>query len=211
MWKNVRDRVVWARLTHDEKYIKFGFGLTTLIIVILLINIFYLNLLISKNLIASSTSHPTPQNKTEQKPIPSPVITQILTPTILPTPTSTQAFAKDYYIQLGSGMNNTNTWTSVPGAQAVVDLGNYQGISQVLFEASINMPNASQMVYIRLWDASDQHEVWYSDLSTNNPTAYLISQPLAYDTGPKLYQVQMMSQLPAPVNLVSSQIHIVLQ
>jgi hypothetical protein len=42
-------------------------------------------------------------------------------------------------------------------------------------------------------------------------SAYLISNPIAYDKGSKIYQVQMKTQLQYPANLTQARIHITLQ
>lgn len=117
--------------------------------------------------------------------------------------------ADEYYVALGSGSNSTSDWADVGGASAYVDSSKYGHIQKVTFEASVIIPTGNQTAYARLFNKTDQHPVWFSDVSLQGGQAQLlISSPITLDSGQKLYQVQMKTQLQFPANLTQSRIHI---
>lgn len=214
MLNTIKDRLLQIRLQKDEKRVKLAFIAMASIIVFLLLNIIYLNLTVVKTRIAATTS-----KMDESSPAASPTL--ILSPTPTPSPppkTTTDSTSgsntiavKDYFIPLGSGTSQAGDWTDVPGVQAIVDFGQYPHIKEVFFEASVYIPTANQSVSVRLFNVTDKHPVWNSEVTTANATAYLTSPPLNYDLGAKVYQVQMKTQLQYTANLVQSRIHIVLE
>lgn len=120
--------------------------------------------------------------------------------------------AKEYYVPLGSGTNSTDTWTDVAGASAYIDTVSYGKIKKATFEATISVPSGSQQVWVRLYNSTDKHPVWYSEVSTDNSGPILLVSPaITLDSGNKLYQVQMKSQLKGFTNLTQSRIHITTQ
>ena len=219
MIKDIRDRLLNVRLMRDEKEVKIALVIIGVLILILLLNIGYLyyaffnkqsqNNFFSKNssTLVTITSVPV-------------VITVIPTqfpPTIVPTfvsqtTTQTKSGVKDYFIPLGSGTNQSSDFSDVVGVLASVDFGGYQNIKEIRFEASINVPTANQSVSVRLYNTTDKHPVWSSEVTMNGGAAeYLISPVLAYDTGLKTYQVQMKTQLQYLSNLTQSRIHVILK
>jgi hypothetical protein len=141
------------------------------------------------------------------------------TPTPFPTATPTQhpvtvinenePAIKDYFIPFGTGTSQAGDWTDVPGLQANIDFGNYQNIKEVHFEVSVNVPTGNQSVSVRLFNVTDKHPVWYSEVTTNNN--YVSSPAIIYDKGAKLYQVQMKTELQFLANLTQARIHIILK
>lgn len=117
--------------------------------------------------------------------------------------------AKEYFVPLGAGSNTTDDWTDVAGASAYVDTAQYPRIKKVVFEATIAVPTGNQTAYVRLFNATDKHPVWFSDVSMNTTGPILLtSSPITLDRGSKLYQVQMKTQLKFTANLSQSRIHI---
>jgi hypothetical protein len=197
-------------------------SLEGILTVLLLGNIVYLNLYLFDNGLLAKPAN----NNTIQTPVvtssPSPTLLPTLCPSCLTTTVSPkvtkqsapviQNSVKDYYVSLGSGTSQASDWTDVPGVAAVIDFGQYPHIKEIHFEASVYVPTANEWVSIRLYNETDKHPVWNSQVTTNAAaTAYLTSPALNYDTGSKLYQVQMETQLQAPATLVQSRIHIILQ
>lgn len=118
--------------------------------------------------------------------------------------------AKEYYVPLGSGSNTTNDWTDVSGASAYIDTASYGRIKTATFEATVTVPAGSQKVWVRLFNATDKHPVWFSEMTTDNASPTLLtSEAITLDGGNKLYQVQMKTQLKAPTNLVQSRVRII--
>lgn len=217
MLKNFRDRLVSVRLMHDEREVKIALIIISVFLVVLVGNLLYLNYIFLQR--------PSQNITTTNAPSAIPIATQVpsiptFAPTEIPrtvnsgvqTQTQTNPGVKDYFIPIGSGTNATDDWADVVGAQATADLGGYQNIKEIRFEVSINVPTANQWVSVRLFNTTDKHPVWYSEVIMNGgPSAYLISQPILYDSGQKTYVVQMKTQLKYMANLAQSRIHIILK
>lgn len=117
--------------------------------------------------------------------------------------------AKEYYVPLGSGSNTTNDWADVAGASASIDTASYGKIKQVMFEATVTVPAGSQKVWVRLFNATDKHPVWFSEVTTDSSGPVLLASPaITLDKGNKVYQVQMKTQLKILTNLVQSHVRI---
>src|SRR5258708_76729 len=211
MLSNIRDRLLSIQLRRDEKEVKIGFIVTGTIIIFLLANVFYLNFILVNNKSTNNSNTSVSQSS----PSISPSITVSPTPSPTPTPTpesspvSSQTAVKDYFIPLGSGSNQSSEWADIPGAQVTVHLGQYKNLSEIHLQRSVNNPTANGAVYVRLYNVTDKHPVWYSEVSgSGSSTINLTSAAITYDTGSKTYQVQMKTQLNVSANLVQSRIHI---
>ncbi len=220
MFNNFRDRLLFIKLSRDEQYARLAFFILGVVCTAIVIDLIYLNLfLLNRGNNAVFTSSSIKHSITS---VPSPMMVDSLSPTSIPTPVPTTITSsgssgvqsggvKDLYIPLGSGTTQSNVWTNIPGAEAQIDFGQYQHIKEVRFEASIYVPDSNEAVSVRLYNITDNHPVWYSQVTTNsNNNNYLISGPVSYVFGQKLYQVQMETQLQAPANLVQSRIHVIL-
>lgn len=203
------------KLHMDEKKVIVAFSLIAVILLGSIAGAVYLFRSVEAR-IAQSTSQS--EARVEQ-PIVSPTATTtILSATSTPSPTTTPSkqvntkpATQDYYINVGSGTNQSSDWTDVFGATTTLDLSQYQNIKEVHFEAFVNVPTANGTVSVRLYNATDKHPVWNSEVTKEGSaeTDHLISPALSYDKGAKLYQVQMKSQLNVAANLVQSRIHVV--
>lgn len=118
--------------------------------------------------------------------------------------------AKEFFVSFGSGSNSTDEWTDVPGLAANIDSTKYGQIKNVVFEATIRIPTGNQTAYVRLYNVTDNHPVWFSEVSHEGGTTKLItSNPITLDSGNKLYQVQMKTQLKFPAYLDQARVHII--
>lgn len=140
----------------------------------------------------------------------SPTLT--LTPTKAQNPSSTSqsAVAREYYIPFGSGSGSSSDWQDVAGLQAYIDSAGYPGIKSAVFEASLHIPTGNQTASVRLYNATDGHPVWNSEVTFNGNTSsvLLTSSAVSLDSGNKLYKVQMKTQLKYPAILDQSRLHI---
>lgn len=117
--------------------------------------------------------------------------------------------AKEYYVPLGSGTNTSDDWVDVAGASAYIDTASYGKIKAATFEATVSTVG-SQKMWVRLYNTTDKHPVWFSDVSTEKSGPVLLtSKAITLDSGNKLYQVQMKTQLKALTNLVQSRVRII--
>lgn len=135
----------------------------------------------------------------------------LTTPTTQPILAINESSAADYYINLGSGTNKSTDWEDVAGALTTADIAQYSNIKEVHLESSVNVPSANGTVSVRLFNKTDNYAVWNSERTVQAQTKgdLLISQNIIYDRGPKLYQIQMKSQLGVTANLLQSRLHIV--
>jgi len=116
---------------------------------------------------------------------------------------------KEYFVAFGSGTSSSGDWQDVSGLQAYVNKQNYTNIKTVTFEATMYTPTGNQTIYVRLYNATDKHPVWNSELSLDGGTAKLLTSPsITLDSGNKLYQVQMKTSLRYQAVLNQARLHI---
>jgi hypothetical protein len=136
-------------------------------------------------------------------------LSQPKTQTIVQSQPSSTA-NKEVFIPLGSGSNSSFDWADVSGAQVYVDSTKYGQIKSVVFEPSVHIPTGNETAYVRLFNVTDQHPVWFSDVSLSGGTPQLLfSQQITLDNGNKLYQVQMKTSLQYTAVLDQARIHII--
>ena len=112
----------------------------------------------------------------------------------------------------GSGETISDTWQDVPGLQVYIDSTKYEKIKTVTFEAAMRIPTANGIVYAQLYNATDSHPVWFSEVSMEGSTSkLLVSSPITLDAGNKLYKVQMKTTLKYQSLLDSARVHIITQ
>lgn len=200
------------KLLRDEKRVKAALILMSVFVLILLAGVSYLIV----RSITGKESTPAIVKVIQ----PSISVAPTASPSSLTTPTPASAISiettnkstvKDNYINLGSGSNQSTDWVDVSGTLTTADIGQYQNIKEVHFEAFINVPTANGSVSVRLFNKTDKHPVWNSEVTRDgtSETYHFISPAVTYDTGPKLYQVQMKTQFGVLANLTSSRIHVV--
>ncbi len=133
------------------------------------------------------------------------------TPANTPIPTQSQSsFVKEFFVPFGFGSSTADDWKDVGGLKATIDSTNYGDIKTVTFEASIRIPTGNEAAYVRLYNVTDKHPVWYSDLLLEGGTpSLLVSKPITLDSGNKTYQVQMKTSLKYEAFLDQARLHIV--
>ncbi len=115
---------------------------------------------------------------------------------------------KELYVPFGTGTNTATDWADVKGAAAYIDTKLYGKMKKITFEASIGVPSGN--AYVRLFNATDKHPVWYSEMNMSGAGPELLTSPaITLDSGNKLYQVQMKSQLGTTTNLLQARVHII--
>ena len=118
--------------------------------------------------------------------------------------------SKESFIPLGSGSTSSRDWEFIYGAQATIDSEKYGSIKDTVFEATVQVPNGNQTVWVRLFNNTDKHPVWYSEMTMNGSGPVVLTSPtITLDKGSKQYIVQMKTQLGSIANLTSSRIKIV--
>ncbi|MEK7458385.1 MAG: hypothetical protein AAB612_02800 [Patescibacteria group bacterium] len=128
------------------------------------------------------------------------------------TPAKTTSLPKDYFIPLGTGFTQNNNWVDVGGTNITINPADYGKIKQVIFQASMHIPVANGTIYARLYNVTDDHPVWYSEVSTGEGASILVSSAnITLDSGSKLYRVQIKTSLQYPSYLDFSRIKITIQ
>lgn len=221
MLNNIRDRLLSIELKRDEKEVKIGFLVVGIILILLLANVVYLNFILVKDKSVNNNLSTTPTPIVVANPSISPTATispkPVVIPTIIPQSTTAtsnpQSTVKDYYFNLGSGSNQSIDWADVPGALSTFDIAQYQNIKEVHLETNIDVPTANGIVSVRLFNKTDNYAVWNSQREVQAQTKgdLIISNNIIYDVGPRLYQIQIKSQLGVIVNLVQSRIHVIVK
>jgi hypothetical protein len=125
--------------------------------------------------------------------------------------TSASKGVKEFFIPFGSGSNSSSDWQDVEALQAYVDSANYEDLKSVVFEASVHVSTGNQTASVRLFNATDKHPVWFSEVLFNGGGSpqFLISKPITLDEGNKLYKVQMKTELKFIAVLDQARIHII--
>lgn len=128
------------------------------------------------------------------------------------TVVSQTSTAKEFSVPFGSGKTNSQDWEDIPGLNAYIDANNYKNIKSVKFEASLRIPTANGTVYARLYNETDKHPVWNSEVSSEGPTATLKqSGNINLDSGNKLYKVQMKTSMKFESLLDSARVKIIVE
>ncbi len=100
----------------------------------------------------------------------------------------------------------------VPGIGATINLANYGNIKKVYFEVTTRIPNGSQQIWIRLYNANTYQSVANSDFTTSNGTPTLTtSKEISLGSSEALFQVQLKTQLGSTTYIDQARIRIVSQ
>jgi len=116
---------------------------------------------------------------------------------------------KEFFISFGSGSTEAREWADMIGLEAYIDSSKYGVIEEVVFETGLNIPNGNQKALVQLFNVTDGHMVWNSEVSLEGGTPGLvISPPLTLSPGKKLYRVQMKTTVGDVAILTQSRIKI---
>lgn len=141
--------------------------------------------------------------------VPTPATSYITT---VPSQNRSSSTVKEFYVSLGSGFNSTDDFADVQGAAVYIDTAKYGKIKKVIFEATLHIPTGNEKAYARLFNATDKHPVWFSEVSLEGGAPKLLSSdPITLDEGNKLYQVQMKTSLKYQANLTQARLHIIIE
>ncbi len=132
-------------------------------------------------------------------------------PSTITTIKTANAAVKEIFIPLGSGSTQSDTWEDIPGTDAYIDTAKYAGVTTTYFEASLKIPTKNGQVFARLYNVTDKHPVWFSDLSTTSDTSTFSGAKIALDPGNKLYRVQMKTTLKYESVIDSARVKILLR
>ncbi|OGY16223.1 MAG: hypothetical protein A2785_01370 [Candidatus Chisholmbacteria bacterium RIFCSPHIGHO2_01_FULL_49_18] len=149
--------------------------------------------------------------------VPSPTPTAI--PSKAQTPTiekkvvnpALQQIAKEYYVPLGHAALATENFSwGDTGVETTLDLGNYPGVKEVNFDATLYAPAGH--VEARLYNVSDSNALLDSTIlgTTQDPKFYR-SGNVVLPSGNKTYRVQMRTSLHVVAQMDNARIKIVVE
>lgn len=161
----------------------------------------------STPLILPSPAASPSSTQLQAKPTPAPTsqVQTIETKTIVEKQTQTivQTAQKEIFIPVGSGSTFKDSYTDLAGLEVTIDTNKYSAIESVVFEASIWVQDGNGKMYTQLYNKTDAHPVWSSEISTSSASGTLTTSPkITLDSGSKTYKVQ------AKTNLTSYAAHV---
>lgn len=170
-----------------------------------------------KPTIVKSTPTPAPTPTSAPTATPTPAASSTLTPTPTktttgtPTPTTTVSGVKEYYLLLGSGNSSSSNWTDLSGVQISINTALYPTIKTATFEVGGHTPTGNEIIWVRLYNATDNYPVPNSEITWDGGgNKYIISNPITIASGNKTYKVQMKTQLNYTSYVDSAKIHLIL-
>lgn len=106
-----------------------------------------------------------------------------------------QNIPKEFYIPLGSGKTKNDGWEDLAGAESYIDTNLYPNLKQVTFEATVSIPQGIGWMYAKLYNVTDKHPVWFSEVTTESNIPSRKEAKITLDSGNKLYRIQAKSTL----------------
>lgn len=204
-------------------------NLTVVLLIGIFINLLFLDLIVLGSKTANTNSSLPAYQKTdtantctnECKALINESLSNLNTKSITLTPTSTPVSTtsntnttstnvREYYVPFGSGSGSSSDWQDLPGLQASIDSKGYGNIKSVTFEVSLHIPTGNETASVRLYNATDKHPVWNSEITFdgNSTSVFKTSSPITLDNGNVFYKVQIKTQLQFPAILDQSRVHI---
>jgi hypothetical protein len=116
---------------------------------------------------------------------------------------------REFIIPLGIGATTSQEYTSIPGAEVYIDTALYPNITSVTFETYMSIPTANGFAYVKLFNATDKHDVWFSEQSMETDKIIMRESKITLDNGRKLYQVMMKSTMGYEAKLHAARIRII--
>lgn len=102
---------------------------------------------------------------------------------------------KETFIPMGTGSTQKNDWEDIAGSDVFINSSLFPNISKVYFEVSMHIPTKNGVMYARLYNVTDKHPVWYSDVSTDQDTSTFVTSTFKLDEGNKQYRIQAKTSL----------------
>lgn len=106
------------------------------------------------------------------------------------------SYPKELYIPLGKGSVSNMNWVELGGVEAVIDMDRYPDVESVIFEASMRIPTANGKAYAKLYNVTEKHDAWFSEVWAEGSEGYRAeSGKVILSPGRKLYRVKMKSTM----------------
>ena len=190
------------------------------VLVIALLDLFFLNYLTFKNQKESHESQaiekdsrvifepsPSPIEVVENQPEPSSApppatstssgsTTGAGTKTVVEKETVVQTAQKEIFIPVGSGSIKKKDWADIPGLEVTIDTTKYSAIESIVFEATIWPEGGNGRAYARVNNISDSNPFVESQISNATAAGELkTSGSIPFPSGSKKYGVQAKTDI----------------
>lgn len=143
-----------------------------------------------------------PQASPKENIGPSPIVK---TETVVEKQTQTivQTAQKEIFIPIGSGSTFKSDYEDLAGLEVTIDSAKYSLIESAVFEASIWVQDGNGKMFAQLYNTTDKHPVWFSEIAASSSKSTLVTSPkITLDNGSRTYKVQ------AKTNLTSYAAHV---
>lgn len=112
------------------------------------------------------------------------------------TSTVVQTAQKEIFIPIGSGFNNKNSYTDIPGLEVTIDTTKYSAIESVVFEASIWVEGGNGRAWARLKNISDSNPYVEGQISSSSSSGEVkTSGNIPIPNGSKKYGIQAKTDI----------------
>lgn len=138
-------------------------------------------------------------------------ITPLPSPTNESKPLAPQLSTREFYIPLGTGSTRNDAYEDLTAAESYIDTNNYSNIKQATFEVYLRNPTGNGRVYAKLFNASDKHDVWFSEVFIEGTGVTRKEVPIILESGKKLYRVMLKSTLRYDAYVDAARIKIITQ
>lgn len=118
---------------------------------------------------------------------------------------------REYYVPFGGGETKSDQYEDVPGLAVNIDSTKYGTLKKVTFEVSLHIPTGNGKMNVQLFNATDKHPVWFSEVSSaldSSVSKLMVSSPITLDSGEKLYKVQAKTSLKYQSVIDQARVHI---
>lgn len=177
------------------------------------INLIVLDLVVISNYSKNKVMVSQVDSKTAISVTPIKEITPTQIPSLTPIPIESDTYSKsatrEIYIPIGSGTTKNSTWDGLEGVEINIDTAKYGNIKESYFQVALRIPTANGEVFAKLYNETDKHDVWFSEMSSEGSTAVLKEAKISLDNGAKLYRVYLKSTLEAEAVVDLSRIKII--
>lgn len=147
--------------------------------------------------------------------------TTVSTPSSIPSPVVSSPFAlpekyvskqyRELYITIGSGSSKSPKWDAIEGVEVNIDTNKYPKILEAYFQVSLRIPTANGEVSSKLYNETEKHDVWFSEITNQGSEAKLKEAKINLSSGPNSYRVYLKSSLEAEALLDQARIKIIIE
>ena len=118
---------------------------------------------------------------------------------------------KEAYLPIGGGKTQSDAYQAIPAAQISVDSANFQNLKEVTFEVFFHIPTGNGQGYVKLYNVTDGHDVWFSEVAGIGDQVNKRETKIKLDPGKKTYQVMAKSTLKYEMIIDQARLKIVTQ